>query len=226
VRSLPSALLLEQHLKRSGCVILHKTMRSSAADSGMLAARATSMSRLNAVAVTGSMTRSSRCTGLARVMLSALEAEHAFQSQLFELAELARPVGQALHREEASAELERTLTAVENADVLVLVTPLRRGSFPGLFKHFLDLLNPDTMRHVPVIVGATGTHEAQRLLAERALLPVLAAFGADVVHAPLFVAKQSLTPSLPDQARAVARRAVAALLPAAGGQRLDHARPS
>jgi FMN reductase len=146
-------------------------------------------------------------------MLRALEREHAFQSALLEMAHLARPLGQALHRGEATRELEKALDAVECADVLVLVTPLRRGSLPGLFKHFLDLLNPEALREVPVLLGMTGHHADQQRLIEHAILPVVTALGARPVQASLFASESAPLDCLQERARVAAKLAMGELRP-------------
>ena len=171
------------------------------------------MSRLNAVALAGSLTSPSRCSALARLLLEALESEQALASELFEVSHLARDLGQALHRGEASRPLERALDAVEGADVLVVVTPLRRGSFPGIFKHFFDLLNPEALRDVPVLLGATGPSRELGRLAESALLPVLSSFAARTVETTLFAADRDFDAALRERASVAAKQASALLRP-------------
>jgi FMN reductase len=168
---------------------------------------------LNAVAITGNLASPSRGADLGRVMLRALEREHAFQLALLEMAHLARPLGQALHRGEATRELEEALDTVECADVLVLVTPLRRGSLPGLFKHFLDLLNPEALREVPVLLGTTGHHADQQRLIEDAILPIVRALGARPVQISLFASESTPLDALRERARVAAKLAMGELRP-------------
>ena len=175
---------------------------------------------LNAVAVTGSLASPSRCAELGRIMLRALEREHAFQSSLLEIAHLARPLGQTLHRGEAARELDRALETVECADVLVLVAPLRRGSLPGLFKHFIDLLNPEALRGVPVLVGTTGRNAEQQLVIENAILPVVSALGACAIETTLFATDSTVRDDLQERASIAAKRAMAELRPS--GRMLRH----
>ena len=155
-------------------------------------------------------------------MLRALEREHAFQSALLEIAHLARPLGQALHRGEATRKLEEALDAVECADVLVLVTPLRRGSMPGMLKHFLDLLNPEALREVPVLLGTTGHHADQQRLIEDAILPVVTALGARAVETTLFASETTPLDALRERARVAAQLAMGELRPSG---RVLHAQP-
>ncbi|MFZ5896328.1 MAG: NAD(P)H-dependent oxidoreductase [Myxococcota bacterium] len=148
------------------------------------------MSRLSAVAITGSLTSPSRSSALARTVLRALEGLHSFDSVLFEVASSARSLGQALHRGEVSADVEQALLAAEQADVLVVVTPVHRGSFSGLFKHFFDLLDAKALLEVPVILGATGGSERHTLILDHALRPLFAFFRAQTVPTCLFATER------------------------------------
>jgi FMN reductase len=171
------------------------------------------MSRLNAVAIAGSLTSPSRCSALAALMLDALHGEQTLSSELLEVSHLARDLGQALHRGEASRRLERALEAVERADVLVVVTPVRRGSFPGIFKHFFDLMNPEALRDVPVLLGTTGPSRVPRAQIEAGLLPVLASFAARTVETTLFASERDFDAALQERARVAAKQASALLRP-------------
>lgn len=177
------------------------------------------MSRLSAVAITGSLNSPSRSAALARVLLRALEAQHSFDSALFEIAHRARSLGQALTRGEATGELEDMLQAAERADVLVVVTPVHRGSFSGLLKHFFDLLDLESLRDVPVILGATGGGERHTMVLDHVLRPLLSFFGAQTVPTALFATEQDFdagqTPSSAIERRAerAAKQAAALLRP-------------
>jgi FMN reductase len=177
------------------------------------------MSRLSAVAITGSLNSPSRSAALARALLRALESQAAFDSNLFEIAHVARALGQALNRHEVSADVERVLQAAERADVLIVVTPVHRGSFSGLFKHFFDLLDLESLRDVPVILGATGGGERHSMVLDHALRPLLSFFGAQTVPTALFAterdfdAEQKPSTAIEGRAQRAAKQAAAMLQP-------------
>lgn len=58
--------------------------------------------------------------------------------------------------------MEQALCLVEQADVLVVATPVYRGSFTGLFKHFFDFIDQDALIDTPVLLAATGAATAMR----------------------------------------------------------------
>lgn len=177
------------------------------------------MSRLSAVAITGSLNSPSRSAALARALLRALESQHAFDTSLFEVAHVARSLGQALNRSEVSVAVDVMLSSVERADVLVVVTPVHRGSFSGLFKHFFDLLDLESLRDVPVILGATGGGERHSMVLDHALRPLLSFFGAQTVPTALFAterdfdAEQRPSGALERRAERAAKQAAALLHP-------------
>lgn len=72
-----------------------------------------------------------------------------------------------------------------SASVLVLATPVYKGSYTGLLKSFLDVLPPHALAGsvvVPVTISASPAH---RLLADLHLRPVLAELGASVPTPPV-----------------------------------------
>ena len=82
--------------------------------------------------------------------------------------------------EEARAALDNAIDLASSASVLVLATPVYKGSYTGLLKSFLDVLPPQALAGsvvVPVTVSAAPSH---KLLADLHLRPVLAELGASV----------------------------------------------
>ncbi|MEV6281461.1 NAD(P)H-dependent oxidoreductase [Kribbella sp. NPDC051770] len=83
-------------------------------------------------------------------------------------------------REEERAALESAVELVSSASLVVVATPVYKGSYTGLLKSFLDVLRPEALAGavvVPVTVSAAPSH---KLLADQHLRPVLAELGASV----------------------------------------------
>jgi FMN reductase len=95
-----------------------------------------------------------------------------------ELGKIAPGFGGIVSAKEASVELARELNAIETADVLVVGSPVYRGSYPGLFKHLFDLIHQESLIGVPVILSATGGSERHALVIEHQLRPLFAFFQA------------------------------------------------
>ncbi|WP_131744692.1 NAD(P)H-dependent oxidoreductase [Frankia sp. Cppng1_Ct_nod] len=90
------------------------------------------------------------------------------------------------------------LESVRDADVLIVATPVYKGSYTGLLKAFLDLLPSGGLAGVvavPVIVSGAPNHQA---VAEVHLRPLLAELGA-TVPTPAFSILEAQLPDLDAQ---------------------------
>ncbi|MFX4682064.1 NAD(P)H-dependent oxidoreductase, partial [Acinetobacter baumannii] len=74
-------------------------------------------------------------------ILAELQQHLPLQVRLIELGSIARALGGALSRRELPAEAEAVLRDIESADLLLVATPVYRGSYPGLLKHLFDLVD-------------------------------------------------------------------------------------
>lgn len=84
----------------------------------------------------------------------------------------------ALRTRPASEAIEAALRAVEEADFLIVGSPVYKGSYSGLFKHFVDFLDYRGLVGVPVALLATGGSERHALVIEHQLRPLFAFFQA------------------------------------------------
>ena len=124
------------------------------------------------------MQRPSRSTALAEHLLDLIAEEIQCEQHLVELGQLAPLFAGALWRSQLPAAVERELAAVEQADVLVVATPVYRGSFTGLFKHFFDFIDQDALVDKPVLLAATGGSERHALVIDHQLRPLFSFFQA------------------------------------------------
>lgn len=131
---------------------------------------------INVVAVSGGTYRPSRTLVLTQAVLAELGEHLPVETRLIELADIARPLGAALSRQELSTELEQTLQAIESADLLVVASPVYRGSYPGLLKHLFDLVDMNALIDTPVLLAATGGSERHALVLDHQLRPLFSFF--------------------------------------------------
>ena len=54
----------------------------------------------------------------------------------------------------ASGPLTEVIEKVTAADGVIAVTPIFSASYSGLFKSFIDVLDPDALTGKPVLIGA------------------------------------------------------------------------
>lgn len=92
----------------------------------------------------------------------------------------------AVAREDVDAATEQALAAVERAELLIIAVPVFRASYPGLFKHFLDLLDQHALVRTPVMLLATGGSERHALIIDQVLRPQMAFFHALVLPTGVF----------------------------------------
>ena len=133
---------------------------------------------LKVVAVSGGAYRPSRTLALTEAIVAELGKHLHIDAQLIELSEIARPVGGALSRAELPATVEQQLQAIEHADLLIVATPVYRGSYPGLLKHLFDLVDINGLIDTPVLLAATGGSERHALVLEHQLRPLFGFFQA------------------------------------------------
>ena len=131
-------------------------------------------SALRVVAVVGSPTSSatSRTLLLVRHLLASLQQRVHASVELVELAPIARSVGQSLSRSEVEPAVEQALQTIETAELLVVAAPVHRGSYPGLFKHLVDFIEPEALVDTPVLLAATGGSERHALVIDHQLRPL------------------------------------------------------
>lgn len=92
-----------------------------------------------------------------------------------------------------SAELTEALTAVEEAHLLVVTTPVFRGTFSGVFKTFVDLLDGRRVTGTPVLLGAAGGTPRHTLVVDQALRPLFAFMGAVLVPVGVYASTADWT---------------------------------
>ncbi|KAG1266130.1 hypothetical protein G6F66_014111 [Rhizopus arrhizus] len=133
---------------------------------------------LRLVAVSGGLQRPSKSAALAEHLLDLIGEDIACEPHLIELGELAPQLAGALWRAQLPEAVERQLAAVEQADVLVVATPVYRGSYTGLFKHFFDFIHQDALVDTPILLAATGGSERHALVIDHQLRPLFSFFQA------------------------------------------------
>lgn len=87
-----------------------------------------------------------------------------------------------------SPALSKVLESVIGADGLIAVSPIFAASYSGLFKSFFDIVDPETLTGMPVLIGATGGTPRHSLALEHALRPLFAYLRADVIPTGVYAA--------------------------------------
>ncbi|HEY1105653.1 MAG TPA: FMN reductase [Agromyces sp.] len=106
----------------------------------------------------------------------------------FELRELAHDITNTLLLGFAPPKLEEALDAVASADGLIAETPIFTTSYAGLFKSFIDVIDPQALTDLPVLIGATGGTPRHSLAIDYAIRPLFTYLHAVPVTTGVFAA--------------------------------------
>ncbi len=148
---------------------------------------------LRIVAVSGGLQRPSKAAALAEHLLDLIADELPCEQRLVELGPLAPQLAGAVWRSQLPDAVERELAVVEQADVLVVATPVYRGAYTGLFKHFFDFIHQDALVDKPILLAATGGSERHALVIDHQLRPLFSFFQARTLPLGVYTTDQDFT---------------------------------
>jgi FMN reductase len=119
------------------------------------------------------------------------------QVEIIELREHARALADAVVTGFPSGALRDAVEAVAAADAVVAVTPVFAASYSGLFKMFVDVLDPDALRGKPVLLAATAGTARHSLVLEHAMRPLFSYLGALTLPTGVFAAPEDWAGATP-----------------------------
>lgn len=142
--------------------------------------------RVRLVVVTGGGSAQSRSRILGEEIASRVQSRLAIDRIDVEISALVPDFGAVQHRAGVPARVEQALQGIEQADLLVAITPVYKGSYTGHFKHLLDLVDPNALVGTPVALGATGGGERHALMVEHQLRPLFGFFRAQTLPTAVY----------------------------------------
>lgn len=107
---------------------------------------------------------------------------------VFELRDYAHDITNNLLTGFAPPALESVVNAVVSADAVIAVTPIFSTSYSGLFKSFIDVLDPDALTGKPVLIGANAGTARHSLAIDYAIRPLFTYLHAEPVSTGVFAA--------------------------------------
>ena len=141
---------------------------------------------LRVVVVNGSPNEPSKTMGLVQAVLDTLEGLLPIEVSQVDVYRLGEGLTAAIGRDDVTPAVEHSLRLAENADLLIAAAPVFRGSYPGMFKHFFDLIEQYALANKLVLLAATGGSDHHALVLEHALRPLFAFFQAQTIPVALF----------------------------------------
>lgn len=146
-----------------------------------------STNAIKVVVVSGSLRSPSRTHGLLEALVQRLRGRRTHLTvHWVRIAELSASLAGSLERDSAAPALQPHLQAIEQADLLLVGSPVYRASYTGLFKHLFDLVDHQSLKGVPVVLAATGGSERHALMIDHQLRPLFAFFQAHTLPYGLY----------------------------------------
>ncbi|MBA4789615.1 MAG: FMN reductase [Rhizobiales bacterium] len=164
---------------------------------------------LRIVGFSGSTRRPSRTRSLVEAVAQDLSARRSIGFDLYDLVDAGPGIG-AFSREALPPEARAIVAAIEEADALVVGSPVYKGSYTGLFKHVIDFVDPLALAGKPVVVTATGGGHRHALVVEHQLRPLFGFFAAQTAPTAIYASDHDFTDGLLADSAVRARVAQAA----------------
>ncbi|CAH0301115.1 CE1759 family FMN reductase [Microbacterium sp. Bi128] len=109
-------------------------------------------------------------------------------ADVFELRDYAHDLTDNLLTGFAPPALEQMINTVVSADGIIAVTPIFSTSYSGLFKSFIDVLDPQALTGTPVLLGANAGTARHSLAIDYAIRPLFTYLHANPVPTGVFAA--------------------------------------
>lgn len=107
-----------------------------------------------------------------------------------ELRPLAHALADRLLTGFPTGDLAAAISKVVSADALIVVSPVFSASYSGLFKTFFDVLEPEALAGMPVLMGATAGTARHSLVLEHAMRPLFSYLRAMPIPTSVFAASE------------------------------------
>lgn len=151
------------------------------------------MTALKLVGLAGSFNRPSKPLSLVQHIAERASADYGFEAKSYDLHDVGPSLGQALWARDLDDQAKNVIEDIIAADVLVVGSPTYKGSYPGLFKHLIDLIDPQDLRGKPVIIAATGGGDKHALIVEHQLRPLFGFFSAHTLPSAIYASERDFT---------------------------------
>jgi FMN reductase len=153
--------------------------------------------RPHLVAIAGSVRRPSRSRSLAEAIAAATLDRLDARLTVYDLIDIGPGLGAAFVRSELSDRPLQAVEAVEQADAVIAVSPVYKGSYTGLFKHLFDFVTPESLLNKPVLIGATGGGHRHGLVVEHQMRPLFGFFSALTVPTSVYASDGEFADGVP-----------------------------
>lgn len=141
----------------------------------------------------GNSARPSRTRTLVDGVLASIAARGLGQTTLLDLVDASSALLQTTDRAKAEPAVQSVLSAILQADVLVVGTAVHKGAYTGLFKHVFDLLDKEALSGKLVLLTASGASPGHAGVIDHHLRPLFLALDATVATRGVYALTDDFT---------------------------------
>lgn len=117
-------------------------------------------------------------------------AGYAVDIEVLELRDLAVDIANNFVTGYAAPRLAEVIAGVEASDGLIAVSPVFSASYSGLFKSFIDVLDPKALEGNAVLIGATAGTDRHQMVLDFAMRPLFTYLRTRIAATAVFAGPQ------------------------------------
>ena len=143
---------------------------------------------MSVIGFSGSTHRPSKTRALIEAVLERIDGTYGTAGAMYDLVD-APDLGSARDAAAIAGKSAELIALIQGADVLVVGSPVYKGSYSGLFKHLFDLLPQDALAAKPVVLTASGGGDRHALVVEHQMRPLFGFFTAQCVATAIYASE-------------------------------------
>lgn len=141
---------------------------------------------MKVVILSGDPFATNRCQAISRYCQSVVLQQSSVQCTLFDLSILASQLGSATSLQALPDTALDACQQLIEAELLLIICPVVNQSFPGLFKHIFDLLDPTALRNKTAMLCTTGSG-LYSVVSDRYIRPLFEHLGVFVLPIDCYI---------------------------------------
>lgn len=148
---------------------------------------------LHIVGFSGNLQRPSKTRSLVETVIDRIVVrlgEVSVDASAYDLVDIMPELGLTVSGPQLPTKLEAMIDRLTAADAIVVGSPVYKGSYAGLFKHFFDLIEPARLAGVPVVLTATGGGDRHALVVEHQLRPLFGFFSSHTIATAIYASER------------------------------------
>lgn len=146
------------------------------------------------IVFSGSFNRPSKTTALVDYIGQKVAKKFGSEVVTYDLLDVGTTLGLAQRADKLEPKGKQIIDELTLADAVIIGSPVYKGSYPGLFKHFIDLIEPERLYGKPVLLSATGGGDRHALMVEHQLRPLFGFFMAHSLPTAIYAAARDFGP--------------------------------